>query len=345
MDHTSVPTLEPTYVPTTYPTYEPTYGPSKYPTTSPVVTANHIESEEDSHINPDGGYKYNLFMGLIIIAILCCVCMMISFWKNKKKTKNSYDTKSPEKELQKKDPQNLIMIHLKGRKQTNTSSMQSPTISRLSPVNTHTNNDSENERTNNINDSKKEALVENVNEKTNKKLLGINEDSESELLRKNNQTNDTWSSDSQLEDNKDEHKMDVYVNMDAEDNESDFMDEKSNVIDNNDEDVIKRWLTEIHSLEYFDTFVEHGFTNKKLSMIYHLDSSDLKEMGINKIADKKMILKHIYVLKNIVNEQNNSNDVQVEHEMSDDINWRKTECAHVATTSVNIIGHKNSITT
>eukprot|EP00483_Globobulimina_turgida_P003782 UN03788 len=52
------------------------------------------------------------------------------------------------------------------------------------------------------------------------------------------------------------------------------------------------WLNNINLMVYYDLFVEHGFADGT-STVFDLNSDDLQEMGITKVAHRKLILKQI----------------------------------------------------
>ncbi len=62
--------------------------------------------------------------------------------------------------------------------------------------------------------------------------------------------------------------------------------------ENDEENVqnpLKRWLNDIELSEYYDLFVEHGYSDR-MSEIIKLNNDDLKHIGIGKIVHRKVIL-------------------------------------------------------
>merc|ERR1712154_630861 len=58
------------------------------------------------------------------------------------------------------------------------------------------------------------------------------------------------------------------------------------------DNALKMWLNNIGLIEYYDTFVENGFS-EGTEVLSDLNNEDLKDMGIKKVAHRKKILKQI----------------------------------------------------
>eukprot|EP01084_Bolivina_argentea_P038399 70984_1 len=58
------------------------------------------------------------------------------------------------------------------------------------------------------------------------------------------------------------------------------------------QNALKMWLNNIGLIEYFDIFIENGF-NDGTAELLDLTNQDLKDMGINKVRHRKLILKQI----------------------------------------------------
>eukprot|EP01084_Bolivina_argentea_P148036 258904_1 len=59
-----------------------------------------------------------------------------------------------------------------------------------------------------------------------------------------------------------------------------------------DTNALRMWLDNIDLIQYHDVFINEGFGDH-MSALHKLNNDDLKDMGINKIAHRKVILEQI----------------------------------------------------